>query len=104
MTVGDFITTTVEKANDKNEAIHNFFARQKFTYEKEKEISIACEEIVKSAFQEWERGERSKIVNGLNDTALRKQGWNGMNDRIVNDPQICLTPDEVEKIKQLREP
>lgn len=64
----------------------------------------------KSAFKEWVDNADLHVpgcekVNPTNVMKiLMKSSWNAMNDRIVNDPQIMLTPSEVEKIKALKEP
>ena len=59
--VGDFIISTVEKAENRNEAIQHVFSRQNFT--ENKDIKITCEELKKSAFQEWNLSTPSKHRN-----------------------------------------
>jgi hypothetical protein len=56
----------------------------------------------RSAFQKWESSEQSKIVNGLNDTALRKQGWNAAIDAVLELPSGL--DKLVERIQKLKEP
>jgi hypothetical protein len=67
-------------------------------------FSEKCIYETRSAFQEWESSEQSKIVNGLNDTALRKQGWNACLEAVLkmvrHDDNFIADYD----IETLREP
>lgn len=58
----------------------------------------------KSAFQKFWGSIPERHRKKYYDEGVFGFVWNAAIDRIVNDPQIMLTPSEVEKIKALREP
>ena len=79
--VSDFTTSTVEKANNKNDAIHRFFCHQKFNMIDENGIKITCEEIPqKSAFQEWNFNTKALFHQKISE--YRKEGWNANSDYV----------------------
>lgn len=59
-----------------------------------------------TAFQEWNEN-AGRVIDAHCDMwhqKGRKEGWNAAIDIITGDSQICLSPNEVEKVRELKEP